>query len=332
VRPSANLHDAAMPQVHPGRIVLALLLAAAHLRAQESAAPERSGGEAFAFAWPVPCSAVVTKDGEKKGARTRLRFRLDLAAGEAGELRVKLGDFEFLLVDGQDATTPAMREALAPASALTQAVPDTVVSAKGDFLRIDGIDAMLERVAKFMGETKGHSAEEQARILASMRTPVMQQVLQEACSADWITWAGGWVGFDATPGSDTADVVRMPMMGASLEGAVTRRHLGAVDEHPGHVRLSAKMVAEGPEATAAFAEAMARLAKEAGGPPFPADQLEELRVETTMEVVTDPKTLLPLRAGRTKKMRVVMKGRPAREQVERHDYTFEWIKPPAEQR
>jgi hypothetical protein len=31
-------------------------------------------------------------------------------------------------------------------------------------------------------------------------------------------------------------------------------------------------------------------------------------------------------------MRVVMKGRPAREQVERHDYTFEWIKPPAEQR
>ena len=302
--------------------VLLLLLSAAASPAQEGAT-DKAPTPAFRFAWPVPSSALVTKDGEKKGEKARIRFRLEVAPDTGTDLRARMVDFEFLQVNGRDATTPEVKASLAGALALTQAVPDIIATTGGRYLRVDGFDAMIERVAKFSGDQKGQTAEQRERTLKNMRSPMMQEALQQACGSDWNTWAGAWVGFDATPGNDVTAAVEMPFMGAQLPARVTRRHHGEVAEHPDHVRLSSTTLSEGPEATAALAAAMQRVTEQTGEKPFPKDELESVRCEMVMEVVTDPRTLLPLRANRTKTIRIAMKGE-VREQGERNEYTFVW--------
>lgn len=304
---------------------LLVLWIAAGSPAQE-AAPRAVSDEAPTFAWPVPSSAVVIKEVEKASVKAKMRSRLAVSAEEGGGLRARMSDFEFLEINGNDVTTPEMKEALAPVQTMTQAVPDLLVDGKGNYLHIDGIEAMIERAVKFQGESKGRSKAANEQILELMRSPMMIELLQHSCSVDWNTWVGGWIGFDSAPGRETVGTIDMPMMGGTLPAKVTRRHLGAVAEHAGHVRLSSVLVAEGPEATAAFIAMMQRVAEQPGGRPFAGDRLEAVRAETALEVITDPRTLLPLRASRTKTIRITMQGEEPQEQVERADYTFEWAK------
>lgn len=307
----------------PAPLLVGLLLLSTSVGGSAQETPS-APADVFKFAWPSPSSAMVVKDGEKKGEKAKLRFRLDVAAEESGGLRARLTEFWFLEVAGRDASTPAMKAALAPALAMAQAVPDTLVDAKGNYLGIDGIDALVERVVKFRAEQRGDSEQQRELLLKQLRSPVMQESLRQACAADWNTWVGSWIGFDVAPRSETSAAGEMPLMGVSIPATATRRHHGPVPEHPGYVRLSAMTLAEGPEATAAFARAMQRVAEQSGGEAFPSDRLEEVRQELHLEVVTDPRTLRPLRASRTKIARVKMKGEALREQVERAAYTFDW--------
>lgn len=204
--------------------ILVWALASTAARTQEptptpSVAATESAAD-FVFAWPVPGTVRVEKSGEKRGP-VKMRYRLDLQRASDTEVRVRQRDFEFLEVNGKDATTPEMQQQLAAALALTQAVPDTLVDKAGAYLRIDGIEAMIERVTAYQHEARGLSAAESERIVKSMRSPAMVDALQQACSADWQTWVGAWVGFDVPPQQQREADGVLSMLGASLPAKVT---------------------------------------------------------------------------------------------------------------
>lgn len=298
------------------------------LRAQDAPDPKAPAAAAFTFAWPVPGSVRVEKVGVKRGTTATLRYRLDLQPAAESTIRVRQLDFEFVAVNGQDATTPAMQEKLASAKALTQAVPDLVIDRAGEYLRIDGLDDMLERFGRFQREQKGQSEAESQRLMKSMRMPEVTAALQQACSKDWSAWAGAWIGFEVQPGAQAEAVGEVALFGATMPAKVTRRHHGAAEGHPGHVRLSITSLVEGAEAAKALAEAMDALVQKAGNSPIPVGALESIRLETNLEVITDPKTLRPLRAKWTKDMRLVTKDDGTRSDVESAEFRFEF-EPPA---
>jgi len=277
------------------------------------------------FAWPLPAKAVVVKDGAKKGNEAKLRFQLAVANDTADELRARMTKFEFLEIGGRDATTAEMQKVLEPALALTQAVPDIVIDAKGAYRRIDGLEAMMERVEEFESRRRQLTDAQREEKKRALESPAMRDALQQACSADWNTWVGAWIGFDLAPGTQRSDRIETTFFDTTIRSEVTRRHHGPAADVPGHVRLTSVAVAEGQEAVEAYRDILRRVAQESGGKPFPVADLEAVRQELQLEVITDPRTLLPRRAIRTKTIRIVMAGE-TRDQVERADYTFEWEK------
>ena len=70
------------------------------------------------FAWPVPSAATVVETVFKDGQESKTRYRLTMTRREGGGIQVRYSDFTFLEVAGVDATTPAMQERLASATAL----------------------------------------------------------------------------------------------------------------------------------------------------------------------------------------------------------------------
>jgi hypothetical protein len=299
------------------------------LRAQDSPGTKAPTPDAFRFDWPVPGSVRVEKVGVKRGNQATLRYRLELQPAAESTIRVRQRDFEFVTVNGQDATTPAMKQKLASAMAMTQAVPDLVVDPAGEYLRIDGLDAMMESFSRFQRDQKGQSEAETQRILKAMRTPEVTAALQQACSKDWSAWVGAWVGFDVPPGEQAEEVGEVPVFGATLPAKVTRRHHGAAAGHPGYVRLSITSLVEGAEAAKALAVATDALVRKAGSSPIPVGALESIRVETSLEVITEPKTLRPLRATWAKDMRLVTKDEGTHSDVESAEFRFTFEPPPA---
>lgn len=310
-------------------IHLAWLLALASNSTLASAQVVQAGAarpwEPCRFAWVVPTSVWVTQAGEKRGHAATMRYLLTLSAGAVdGELQARLTDFEFLEVDGKDVTTPEMRQALASTRALTQAVPDMIVDSTGNFLRAGGVEELVERVIAHEATQSGRDAGQLKRELEFMKSPTVLATLEQACGDYWNTWVGAWVGFELEPGSESTEDQDIPFMGVALPAKVTRRNAGPSAEHPGHVELSQTTVIEGPAAASALAETMATMAQQGGGRPFPKDELFDIRSVSVVTVVIDGTTLKPLRATRSKSMRLAVKGEEPKEQVEHLEYTFDW--------
>ncbi|MFM1871084.1 MAG: hypothetical protein RL398_506 [Planctomycetota bacterium] len=322
-----------MRSVRVASMVGLLALAAA---AQTPPQPDPTAKEPAAplvFAWPLPATAWVTKVGTKPTGTAKLRYRIDLAAVAADaaepdrpvELRLRQTDFSFVEINGQDATTEAMQKALAQANALTQAVPDVVVDAAGAFVRIDGLDAMITRVTEYMATSKGMTEQQRRRIEFSMKAPTMRATLQQSCGDDWNLWVGAWVGTALRPGESLRGEGNLPVLTTTLPGTTTMQHHGEVEGRPGCVRLTRTVVVEGDEATARFAAAIKKMAAAGGKPPVEFDQLQSMRAELQAEVVVEAATLRPMRATRTKTIRMQVEGQEPREQVETATFEFEWL-------
>jgi hypothetical protein len=283
----------------------------------------------FLFRWPLPCTVVVEKAGDKRGKKATLRYRLEVAADGAEAVRVRHRDFTFLTVNGVDATTPAMQRQLATAQVLAHAVPDLLVSPQGDYLRIDGIDGVLENVATLAGESRGASRAQIEQTIAAMRTPPAQEMMQQAGSGDWLAWVGAWLEFAVPAGEQRESEEELDVFGEPVVAKVTRRHHGPDPAHPGHVRLSITSTFRGEAGTAALAAIMARMASAAGGKPMPPDELLGVEMTTAVEVVTDPHTLQPRAAKRRKDFAITTKSAGRVPQRETAEFTFTFAPPPA---
>ncbi len=288
-------------------VVLATLLAACASApksppasgAPTPAGPVPEGPIAPRFAWPAGLTAQVTY------STSRLRSGEDPESGESRYRMVVKGEGDVLKVVSEDVELPP-EEQQAVAAAEPVSIPTVVVNGSGDFLRVEGAEAVLEKVEKVL-EQQGQTGEQREQVLGILRSAVV-----EGAKETWHVQVAAWRGVTLEPGKPVTRPARMsPAALASVvvpvtetlsyEGAVPCAE-GETEKRCVRLTLQAKPVeSELPGVKAAF---LARVKALAGG-DAPEYTVDELHVELRTELVTEPGTLKPHRVRTTRRTRVV---------------------------
>lgn len=275
------------------------------------------------FAWTVPCRVPVREQVRKDDHGSVLTYFVEVRPdpeSRTGELTLRLVDFAFVSIDGNDATSREAVEALRPLLAATSAVPTTIVSADGHFLRTTGVEAMIDAVVALRAGTP----EESERMRRVMSAPAFRATMEQTTSAYWRTWVENWIDFDLTIAP-----------GETLEGDVPFEVGGRVD---GTVHVITSRLANTPRGIvirhstsvdeAAFARSIGPMLQSllsGAGVTLPGD-LEVLHAPNSvvMEVETDPATLRPFRTHFEKRFSIEMAGGRTSSRVEIRDLTWDW--------
>lgn len=278
----------------------------------------------FVFQWPEAGRVRVTKDGVKRGDTAVLDYLLVWTPRDGGGLQVQHADFHFRSVNGMDTTTPARQAELAPLQFITSILPELQVDARGHVASVGPLAPMLAKAdAKIEAEESASARATLTKMMAALRMPSAEKAGQAGLADDWSAWVGAWAGDLPAAGSQLQRDGHLVHLGATLPAKVTLKNHGAAEGHPHHVRLTRVATAEGDGARTAFAEAFAAMAAESGQ-KFDPKVVLEVRVELTYEVVTDPKTLRPLTAKRTRTGQIRLQDRQAPGIDETTKFTFAW--------
>ncbi|MFQ5504499.1 MAG: hypothetical protein ACE5F1_06835 [Planctomycetota bacterium] len=310
-------------------------LAASLLSSPGTGQDSRPGAESFRFNWPVPSEVRVSEKAIKKGRHAEMRYSVRLLRDSDGKhLRVQLRDFEFIKLAGMDVKDPRVRKALVQVMVLAQAIPDVQIDDKGVFVDIIGIDKMVERILEFIEKQtrdsdKGAQKPRTDAIRGILGNPSYRNAMKENVANFWRAWVETWTMQTALPaGQDIAVETSVPFFGGSqIQGALTLRNHGPAPGTPGHVRLTAVGTMQGESMKKALTGLFHKLAAQlpaTGAKPFSADMLEVAKATYRYEVVTRPATLQPKRALLEKVITIKMKDQPARQEIERREYRFEW--------
>lgn len=277
---------------------------------------------AMSFEWKIPCSVPVEQFSDKKGHKARLRYLLTVKDGPDGKLDLDMTDFEFVELDGMDLTAPRMQAELAPVLALTSALPTMVISREGEYLGMRGLDQMMERVVKFMRK-KSQNPNEEQKILAILRSPMMQQTLQTQLGEYWNGWVALWNGLQMAPMETREGDDEIQFGEEVIPTRIRYQHHGPVRGAPDLVKVSFTSMISGNSASEGVL-AFLRLMSREGGMPFPDNiEIDHLSATTTFEAETDPLTLLPRRTKRTKATEINVKGEHLK-RLDIREETFDW--------
>lgn len=279
------------------------------------------------FAWPVPSAATVVETVFKGGQESKTRYRLTMTRRDGGGIRVRYSDFEFLEVAGMDATTPAMKERLAAATALASAIPDLHVRADGSFEAATGLAEVMTKVVDFLAESRGWSDDEKEGVRANMQESGMLDSLKASVGQYWRCWAGAWRGWTLPRGESTSEQREVDVLGSDAEATVTLRHRDAPTDRPAALALEMRVQASGRAFSTAMATYVGDLVERFAGDAEPSELLPQLTfaLDETITVVTSPRTLVPSLA--TSERKITAKNRATDEQlqeIERHRYEFTW--------
>ncbi len=292
-----------------------------------SAANARAEEGSFVFSWPVPGRVRVLEKSDKRGGTATTEYDLVInRAPDGTNLEVRFENFRFVVVNGQDATTPEMKEALGPTAVLASAMPTFLISPEGDYLDAVGMEETIEKTLAFMRES-GAAGQDPATIQqveATMRSPQMVAQMRAKAGDHWMVWVGLWAGVELSDGGTVETTTAIPMPdGSTVDAPLTFRHAGQEAGAGGRVTLEAESILEGEEATRALERAVRSMAGPQGAPP-PGQMFASFRREFKARVITDPKTLRPSRATSEAISRISAVDGEERTQKESHVYEFHW--------
>lgn len=282
VAPSRHQEERAWGR-HP-RVAAPLPELSPKLEAQVTFEPKRVDVK---FGWRPPCRLPALQDKDKNGQRMRASFDLVLEP-VLDRLTLRMQHIQVVMVNGEPADAPALRDQLASVNALAEAVAPTIlVSMEGEYLGVVDLERNLDVVEKL--STLGGTGMDMARKL--MRGPQMRAMLEEAAGAYWNAWTGAWLGLQLAPGEHLERTLEIELQGgATMKVPVAVSHRGTIAGTGGLVLLESVQVLEGPEAARLMLQAIRSMAAEAGGPPPPDSATKQFRREATVRVALDPVT------------------------------------------
>jgi hypothetical protein len=307
-----------------GPAALALVvLGAAATPAARADAPKRGAGAAT-FAWGVPCRVPVVEVGLRNGNTVKISYEIALErSADRAELRVRLENYAFLEVNGQDVTVPAMRESLRKATLMTAAVPAIRVSGAGAYLGI--VD--LEKSVSWMLEQPYFRQEQPAeaeKLRKTMLSPQMLESFNNEMGGIWSTWVGAWIGRRLAPGETVAFTDRVAIDHASFPAPTRISNLGDAAVHPGTVRLRLESTIRGKDLAEALSAFVTDIAKDLGAQDSASGLLSDGDRRIVMEVDTELATLRPRRALFDMVLHVKFKDGKERSYPQRRETTFHW--------
>jgi hypothetical protein len=308
-----------------------VLAATAQLLGQEAQGSEASGAAtqagaqtspALRFAWRLPARIEVTQESLKKGrsATTRFLITLQREKGEklpGGEcLVLRHSKFEFLKMEGLDLDDPEVKKALAPALALSGAIPDLYLDEQGKLVGTEPLGPMMDRVFDFMEKQSPRGRRMSAQMRQVMKSPQVLDALVESATQFWRVWVSGWTGYELPQPGQKLEVQNRREMDKDtvITSKVLLRHHGSPKESPGQIELSTHERLSGKEAAAVLEQVLRPIAQQMAaklGRPMP-EQLNELFEDVSLDletrVVLDPKTMQPLRASSDRIVLITSEG------------------------
>jgi hypothetical protein len=261
------------------------------------AGPVPEGPIALGFAWYDGLTAQVTY------STSRLRTGDDPESGESRYRMVVRGEGDVLKVVSEDVELPPEEQ---QAAAEPVRIPTVVVNRRGDFLRIEGTEALFAHVETAL-EEQGETAEQRQKVLGILRAGMV-----EGAKEMWHVQVAAWHGVTLEQGKPVTRPARL--LPAALANVVvpvteTLSYEGAVPCAEGEterrcVRLVLLARSVESELAGVKAALLARVKALAGeeGPDY---QVDELQVEHRTELVTEPGTLIPHRVRTTRRTRLV---------------------------
>jgi len=304
----------------PRRTAAALVAAA--LLSSASAGDEPAP---LKFAWPVPSKVTVTEKLVKLGhtATTRYTVSLDRAgdAGGPGDLRVHLSDFEFTDFDGRPSTDPSVAMQVKMALPMAKATPDMLLGPDGAVKDVLGLDHTIATMVEELTKNLDESMKAQIPAFrAQFESPEMRERMKRDAAKHWTAWVANWTGRVIPEGRGVEGTwpVGCPD-GSEVTAPTIYKRMPADKEGPGLVKLTRESTLDGEDAKPAF-DAFVEKAV-AMGRPMPATGM---RLVDRVAVVTDPATLRPTWVRREEQRILHMKDGNDRNDIERHDYAFEW--------
>ena len=225
--------------------------------------------------------------------------------------------------------SPEAKAALAPATVAMKAIPPISISADGKAGGIVDFEGYLERLRpelQRMGEEFPQMRELLEGTLRTMRLPMARPMIELRACQPWQTWVEAWGDQELAVGADKLIEEDFgPPGGQQARMQFTLRNHGLVEQPANHVKLSMVAEASGEGLKSVSMQLAQELALEMGveAAELDLDDLDDLRMVTTTETVTDPHTLRPFWAvyERTVSLSV---GSVVRKQVERRRYWFDW--------
>ncbi|MEX2482812.1 MAG: hypothetical protein WD928_18300 [Gammaproteobacteria bacterium] len=249
--------------------------------------PVTGAAESFRFAWPVPVTVGVVSEVEKDGVASTARYVIELTAAEEGELALDFREFELLTLDGRDASEPAIAAQFAPLAAVTAALPTMRLTPDGDYVGTRSLNVMLQRILALLPPDMPSSERDQ--LARSLRSPAMQNLIEQKSGEVWNVWVGAWNGLELEPGEELRGKAPIVIMGRELEQNILIEHLGAEAAYPGSARLRMTTLIEGPEVLALLGKLQHEIDGEAG-------EFRSATSRNVTEVVTRAQGLMPYSA------------------------------------
>jgi hypothetical protein len=246
----------------------------------------------LSFAWPegltvqVASASTVTQD-EQPPENSTLEYQLRLE-GKGEERRLI-----------SEPLKPA-GVAEAPPEQGQQPATTIVLGPKGELRRIEGLEPIVQEMAG-QAESQGLPKEQQDQILALVR-----DALEQASRSRWEALAGKWNGLSLKPGEaiDRKSQTVVPLFGstaATLEHVSLKEFVpcteGAAEKRCVRLVLDSSLDPDGlDQATAELVRKVKSFMKANMGLPdqsIPEMTVMKLRVDTTLEFIAEPETLVP---------------------------------------
>jgi hypothetical protein len=275
------------------------------------------------FNWPerMTSSATVRTKSSKRGEVTEMQARAVTTVKPLGEdellISGKLVDRRF---------TPSMKDA-GKARYLegvmreaTTDMPDYVVDRDGDFVRIENLAPYLKRLEEALVKGLPEGPEEaRAKARDLVRSIVSEESLNASLQDEWNNVVGNWAGGSYVPGEsyEMHLIYQSPLLGDRTFPMVVMQQLAgrAACRKGASPHSCVRLLQTSRVGDPSFTRATRAFVRKTVGGDVSIDQAEVVK---TVEVIADPKTLLPYRTvvNETKTFVVSAKGEAPRTSVE----------------
>jgi len=276
------------------RAVSSLALAGllTHCATSSGAGGTATGDGSLRFAWPdgltlqVSTQSTTTEDGQPP-EQSALEYRLRLEG--QGEERKLIT--EQLAAPGEGAS---------PDEGKPPQLPSMILGPKGELRRVEGVDAVVQEMVQ-EAENQGIPPEQRQQI-----TGLVRDAMERAARSQWELLIGKWSGLTLKPGEtmERKSQTTVPLFGSS---AVTREKVTLKERVPctegAAEKRCVRLVLESTLDPEGFGRAGAELLRQLkatmeanmGMPDqaFPEMSVKTLRVDSTLEFIVEPETLVP---------------------------------------
>lgn len=277
------------------------------------------------FDWPGQGESQFFYHGKrvKRGVtqETKMSGTTKIRPLENGEklISTQVADHQMTSGEKDDAKNNYMQNLM---QKLTSNMPDYVVSAEGELVRIDNLAAYYARMEKGLLEgLPGDTEEVRQKVEPLINTLVSEEALALSLQDEWNNHVGSWAGSSFAPGvaySYPAQYQSAALGEMLFPMTITQRLLGRVPCHQNDkekkcVKLEYRSQVSDPSFSKAMHEFVSRTVKNMmSAEPDEVDiAIDQARFVKTVILITDPGTLLPyeLKISKITTILITEKGR-----------------------